>query len=85
VGPAAHTLEARRKNVSDLLRADPALKYAYDVIGIPPKGPAAGPVSVVLAFRDTAGVIVTGDLAVPADRWDMAAFVAYWDAQGRPS
>ena len=50
-----------------------------------PIGPASGPVSVVLALRDSTGAIVSAELRVPAERWDMAAFVTYWNAQGTPS
>lgn len=84
-GAATRASDARRRNVVEMLRGDPARRYAYDVAGASPIGAAAGPVSVMLALRDSAGAIVTGELTVPAERWDMAAFFACWDAQGRPS
>lgn len=68
-----------------MLRADPALRYAYDVQNASPAGPASGPVSVLLGMRTAAGQIVTGEFMVPAERWDMAAFFAHWDAQRSPS
>ena len=83
--PVARELERRRTKVADWLRADPALRYAFDVADIPAAGRPAGPVSVMLGLRDQDGRIITGELLVPADKWDMAAFLAYWEAQGKPS
>ncbi len=83
--PVARALERRRATVVDRLRADPTLRYAFDATGIPPVGKPSGPVSVMLGFRDGQGCIVTGELLAPADKWDTAAFLAYWNAQGRPS
>lgn len=82
---AARQLEARRQKVTGLLHADPALKYSFDVQGASPIGQPAGAVSVMLGMRDSSGTIVTGELAVPPEKWDMAAFIAYWDSQPRPS
>ena len=78
-------IESRRRKVTDMARAAPALRYVYDVAGASPIGAAAGPVSVMLGLRDSAGAIVTGELTVPAERWDMAAFFACWNTQGRSS
>jgi hypothetical protein len=83
--PGAPDLEQRRASVANRLRSDPTLRYAFDVIDIPPAGLPAKPVSIMLGLRDREGRIVTGELMVPADKWDMPAFLAYWDAQGRPS
>jgi hypothetical protein len=79
--PAIRALEARRRKVADLLGGDPALKYSCDVEGASPIGPARAPVSVVLGLRDSLGTIIVGEFSVPADRWDMAAFICYWDEQ----
>ncbi|HEX5461373.1 MAG TPA: hypothetical protein VFX20_15520 [Steroidobacteraceae bacterium] len=75
----------RRRKVAEMARLDPALQYAYEVVGASPIGAAAGPLSVMLGLRDSTGTIVAGELTVAAERWDMAAFFAYWDTQGRPS
>ena len=83
--PMARALERRRAKVVDRLRADPTLRYAFDAIHVPLVGKPSGPVSVMLGLRDGQGRIVTAELLVPADKWDTAAFLAYWDAQGRPS
>lgn len=83
--PAARALEGRQRKVADMLRANPGLRYAYDVEGATPTGGPSGPVSVMLALRDATGSIITGELTVPGERWNLAAFVAYWNAQGRPS
>lgn len=78
-------LARRRAEVVKALRAHPALRHAFDVVGASPAGPAAEPVSVMLGLRDCTGAIVTAEMRVPAERWDMAAFVAYWNAQDKPS
>jgi hypothetical protein len=83
--PAARELERRRASVADRLRADLALRYAFDVTDVPPAGRPAGPVSMMLGLRDRDGRIITGELQIPAEKWDMTAFLAYWGAQGRPS
>ncbi len=81
-------LERRRLKVIDELCTDPALRYAFDVQGATPVGPAVGEVSVLLGLRDSAGTVVTGELRVPGNRWPgLAVFAAYWRqaAEGRPS
>ena len=78
-GPQEHDLEPRRQVVSDQLRADPALRYAFDVRGASPARPAPGPVSVMLGLREANGRIVTGELSIPAGKWPgLAVFTAYW-------
>jgi hypothetical protein len=83
--PATRARERRRAALVARLEADPALRYSFDVANATPTAPAGGPVSVLLGLRMADGNIVTGELTVPAERWDMAAFIAYWAAQGRPS
>jgi hypothetical protein len=83
--PNARAFEQRRADVVARLDATPALRYAFNVQGATPRGAALSEVSVMLGMRDAEGRIVTGELRVPADRWDMAAFLAYWDAQVSPS
>ena len=80
-------LERRRQKVIGALRADPALRYAFDVQGAAP-GQAVCDVSVMLGLRNSAGTIVTGELRVPATKWPgLAVFTAYWRqaADGQPS
>ena len=77
--PALVALARRRHAVAKQLEADPSLRYAYDVQDATPSGPASGPVSVVLALRDSTGAIVAGELRVPADRWPgLTPFCEYW-------
>ena len=86
--PQEHDLEPRRQVVSDQLRAEPALRYAFDVRGASPASPAPGPVSVMLGLRDADGQIVTGELRIPTEKWPgLAVFTAYWReaAETRPS
>ncbi len=86
--PATRTLERRRAAAVARLEADPALRYSFDVQGATPAGPADGPVSVLLALRDSSGAIISGELRVPADRWPgIALFTTYWRdaAEGMPS
>ena len=81
-------LERRRQKVIGALRADPALRYAFDVVGATPGDAAARDVSVMLGLRDSAGTMVTGELRVPGDRWPgLAVFGAFWRqaADRRPS
>ena len=86
--PATRMLERRRSAVVARLEADPALRYAFDAQGATPAGPADGPVSVLIGLRDSSGVIVTGELHIPGDRWlGLAPFAEHWRkaAEGAPS
>ncbi len=86
--PTLVDLARRRHKVADQLRADPGLRYAFDVRGATPTAPADGPVSVLLGLRDASGVIVTGELRIPGNRWlGLAAFAEHWrkGADGAPS
>ena len=81
--PALVALARRRHAVAKQLEADPSLRYAYDVQDATPSGPASGPVSVVLALRDSTGAIVAGELRVAAERWPgLALFTEYWRQAG---
>ena len=75
-----HVALARRRHaVAKQLEADPSLRYSFDVANASPTGPASGPVSVVLALRDSTGVVVAGELRIPADRWPgVGAFAEHW-------
>ena len=87
-GSQEHDLEPRRQVVADQLRADRALRYAFNVRGASPASPAPGPVSVMLGLRDGNGRIVTGELRIPTEKWPgLAVFTAYWReaAETRPS
>ena len=86
LAPVSAALERRRQKVIGALRADPALRYAFDVVGASPGDAAARDVSVMLGLRDAGGQIVTGELRVPADRWPgLAVFDAFWrQAAERP-
>jgi hypothetical protein len=81
----ARESESRRRKIIAMMQANPALRYSFDVQAAPLKSLPSEAVSVMLGLRDSAGTIVTGELTVPAERWDFAAFVSYWDAQGQPS
>jgi hypothetical protein len=84
--PAARELERRRQTVADRLKADPMLRYAFDVQGASPGPGAPAPVSVMLGLRDRGGRIITGLMAVPADRWPgMAMFCAFWRDAAKPN
>jgi hypothetical protein len=78
-------LAPRRALVVARLEAQPDTRYAFDVQGAPLVGPARDPVSVIVAVRLADGKLATGELSIPADRWDAATFMAYMQAQGRPS
>ena len=86
--PVLVALARRRHAVAKQLEADPTLRYAFDVQGATPSGPASGSVSVVLALRDSTGAIVAGELRVPAERWPgLTPFCKHWreSAEARPS
>ena len=77
--PALVALARRRHAVAKQLEADPSLRYAYDVQDATPSGPASGPVSVVLALRDSTGAIVAGEIRVAAERWPgLTPFCEHW-------
>jgi hypothetical protein len=74
---AACALEHRRVLVLRHLATRPELARAFDVQDAPLTAGEPGPaVSVVLAIRAPGGGIVTGELHVPRERFDAAAFVA---------
>ena len=76
--PVVRALERRRAEVIARLKADPALRYSFDVQGASPIGPAQADVSVMLGVR-TADGVVAGELRVPAERWPgLALFTEYW-------
>lgn len=86
--PMARKMERRRAEVAARLEADPALRYAFDVVNASPTAPAARDVSVMLALRDSTGRIITGELRIPAPRWQgIAVFAAHWRKAeaGKPS
>jgi hypothetical protein len=73
-------LAPRKYRVAGELQADPSRRYALDVQA----GGTLEPVSVVLAIR-LSDRIITGELHIPAGKWDAPLFEAYWKAQERPS
>lgn len=73
---AARELERRRADVIGRLKADPELRYSFDVANASPTGPADGPVSVMLGLRTTSGSVVTGEARIPANRWSGPALFA---------
>ena len=76
-------LARRRHAVAADLKAHPKARYSFDVANASPSGPASGPVSVVLALRDSTGAIVAGELRVPAARWPgVGAFAEHWRQAG---
>jgi hypothetical protein len=72
------TREARQAKVEAALRDRPELRVAFDVIDAPLKGSCVELVSVVLAVRHQE-TILSGELHIPAERWDMRAFLAVVD------
>lgn len=86
--PALVALARRRHAVAKQLEADPSLRYAYDVQGATPSGPAVADVSVMLGLLAADGAIVAGELRVPAERWPgLTPFCKHWreSAEARPS
>ncbi|MDA8351553.1 MAG: hypothetical protein M0038_22660 [Pseudomonadota bacterium] len=76
---AVVALARRRHAVAADLKAHPETRYSFDVQGATPGGPASGPVSVVLALRDSTGRICAGELRVPPERWPgITLFSEFW-------
>ena len=80
---AEGTLEARRRTVETVLSTHPELKRAFDVADEPLAGSSSEPVSVVLAVRH-GEQILTGEVLVPPERWEMFEFLAIVDPPERP-
>jgi hypothetical protein len=70
--------ETRQAKVEAALRASPELRVAFDVIDAPLKGLRGEPVSVVLAVRH-GDTILSGELHIPVERWNVRAFLAVVD------
>jgi len=82
-GEAAATREVRQAKVERELRAHPERKRAFDVADAPIKAYPGEPVSVVQALRH-GQQILSGELRIPRERWDLAAFVALMESPERP-
>ena len=81
--PVLVALARRRHAVAKQLEADPTLRYAFDVQGATPSGPAVADVSVMLGLLAADGAIVAGELRVPAERWPgVGAFAEHWRQAG---
>lgn len=79
------TREERRACVEAELRVRPEKRVAFDVIDAPTKAEAGAPVSVVLAVRHGEHIL-TGELRIPRQRWDLALFLlTVGPSQERPS
>jgi hypothetical protein len=64
------------------LRAHPERKRAFDVADAPLKAGPGAPVSVVVAVRH-GEQILSGELHIPRERWDLAAFIALMESPER--
>jgi hypothetical protein len=79
------TREERRTWVEAELRAIPEKRVAFHVIDAPTKAEPGAPVSVVLAVRHGEHIL-TGEMRIPRQRWDLALFLRTIDpSQERPS
>jgi hypothetical protein len=74
--------ESRRQKVEQELAAHPDHRYAFDVADSPLKAEPGEPVSVVLGLRHGAEIL-SAEVLIPRERWDMAAFLALMDAPER--
>jgi len=71
--------EARQARVEAKLLAHPELRRAFDVVDAPLTFGPGEPVSVVLAVR-CGEQILSGEVLVPRERWDLRAFLAVMEA-----
>ncbi len=69
---------ARQTKVEGELRTHPELRMAFDVVGAALRADARKSVSVVLALRH-GDHILSGELLIPGERWDMRLFLSTID------
>jgi len=73
--------EARQAKVEAALRASPELRVAFDVEGAPPKAEPGEPVSVMIAVRHGEDIL-SREVRIPRERWDVRAFLATVESGG---
>jgi hypothetical protein len=77
--------EARQVKVEAELRAHPDLRLVFDVADAPLSAGVNEPVSVVVAVRHGEHIL-SGELHIPRERWDMSLFLSTVDpGTGCPS
>lgn len=77
--------EARQARVETELRARADLRVVFDVAEAPMKAEPGAPVSVMLAVRHGEHIL-SGELHIPRERWDVALFMRTVDpGQERPT
>jgi hypothetical protein len=74
--------EVRQAKVERELRAHPERQRAFDVADALLDAARGDPVSMVLAIRHGAQIL-SGELHIPRERWDLAAFVAVMNSPER--
>lgn len=75
---AERAREARQARVEADLRANPDKRVCFEVAGAPLKGSPGEPVSVMLAVRH-GDQILSAELHIPRERWDIKEFIATVD------
>jgi hypothetical protein len=80
---AVRDREARRDKVESQLRANPKLRRAFDVADEPSSAGPGESVSVVLAVRH-GDEILSGEVLLPHERWDLKKFLAVMESPERP-
>jgi hypothetical protein len=76
---ALRAREDRQAKVEHHLQDHPELRRAFDVAYAPLKAGPGEPVSVMVAVRHGAQIL-SGEVLVPRDRWDLLAFLAVMEA-----
>jgi len=82
--PANGGRELRQSKVEAELRTHPELRVAFDVIDSPIHGESGNSVRLILAIRH-GELILSGELHVPREQWDLAALLAVTEVSVRPS
>lgn len=77
--PAVRARIERQARVEAKLLAHPELQRAFDVADAPLTAGPAEPISVVLAVR-CGEQILSGEVLVPRERWDLKSFLAVMEA-----
>jgi hypothetical protein len=81
--PAIRARSARQAKVEAVLRAHPEQQRAFDVADTPPQAEPGEPISVMVAIRH-GEQILSGEVLVPRENRNVAAFVALMEAPEQP-
>jgi len=82
-GQTTSVIEERQKKVEEHLRSHPELQRAFDVVNAPLRPEPGEPVSVVRAVRQD-DQIVSGEIMIPRETFELAQFLQTVDPAEKP-